>query len=34
MLHTEASYVPLREGALSIPEKETECNGEHHLAQN
>ena len=29
-LHTEASYVPLREGALSIPEKETDGNDKHH----
>ena len=29
-LHTEASYVTLREGALSIPEKETDGNDKHH----
>ena len=30
MLHTEASYVTLREGALSISEKETDGNDKHH----
>ena len=29
-LHTEASYVTLREGALSIPEKETDGNDKRH----
>ena len=29
-LHAEASYVTLREGALSIPEKETDGNDKHH----
>ena len=31
-LHTEASYVTLQEGALSIPEKEMDSNGRQHLA--
>ena len=31
-LHTEASYVTLREGDLSIPEKEMEGNGRRYLA--
>ena len=30
MLHTETSYVTLREGALSIPEKEKDGNDKHH----
>ena len=30
MLHTEASYVTLRDRALSIPEKETDSNDKHH----
>ena len=30
MLHTGASYVTLREGALSIPEKEKDGNDKHH----
>ena len=34
MLPTEASYVTLRDRALSIPEKETDGNDKHHLAQN
>ena len=29
-LLTEALYVTLREGALSIPEKETDDNDKHH----
>ena len=33
-LHTEASYVTLRDRALSIPEKEIDGNGRQHLAQN
>ena len=31
-LHTEASYVTLQEGTLSIPEKEMDSNGRQHLA--
>ena len=30
MLHTEASYVTLRDRALSIPEKETDGNDKRH----
>ncbi|WP_278508646.1 hypothetical protein, partial [Bacteroides nordii] len=29
-LHTEASYVTLRDSALSIPEKETDSNDKPH----
>ena len=29
-LHTEASYVTLRDRTLSIPEKETDSNDKHH----
>ena len=29
-LHTEASYVTLRDRALSIPEKETDSNDKRH----
>ena len=32
MLHTEASYVTLRDRALSIPKKEIDSNGRQHLA--
>ena len=31
-LHTEASYVTLRDRALSIPEKEIDSNARQHLA--
>ena len=33
MLHTGASYVPLREEALSMPEKETDGNDKHYLVE-
>ena len=33
-LPTEASYVPLWDRALLIPEKETDGNDKHHFAQN
>ena len=33
-LHTGASYVPLRGGALSMPEKETDGNDKHYLVED